>query len=255
MPAINFVFVFMSICNLIFLQTSVNYLSENINVHEIVPTNYTNDNQEQKKASQVSENIVPKSKTVLILGNSIVRHSPKVSIGWYGDWGMAASVKDSDFVHLLIRKIYQIDPTVMIEYKNIAGFEMEFDTYMLDSLDVSVNPDILIMKISENVNDDKAVKDDFMRYYDKLVNHIAPGKESVKVICDGFWKKKKVNKMIKEYASKNQYPYVALEDLSNDSTNMALGKFEHKGVAAHPSDKGMRMIGQRIWEVIEPYFE
>ena len=62
-------------------------------------------------------------KTVLILGNSIVLHSPRAEIGWYGDWGMAASVRDSDFVHLLIRDIHKKDSTVMVKFMNIADFE------------------------------------------------------------------------------------------------------------------------------------
>ena len=60
-----------------------------------------------------------KKKTVLILGNSLVRHAPSPGIGWYGDWGMAASVKDSDLVHLLISDIHQADPSAIINFKNI----------------------------------------------------------------------------------------------------------------------------------------
>ncbi len=195
-----------------------------------------------------------KDKTVLILGNSIVRHSPKPEIGWYGDWGMAASVKDSDFVHLLIRDIHQIDPSVKVIFKNIADFERNFDTYSLSNLDSVRYPDVLIMKISENVQDKKALDDHFIRYYDKLVRYVSPHNGSIKVIVDGFWKKDHVNGLIEKYAQRKKHPYVSLCDLSNDTTNMAIGSFKHKGVAAHPSDKGMRMIEQRIWNTVKGYF-
>ncbi|MEK7718889.1 MAG: hypothetical protein AAB347_04655, partial [Bacteroidota bacterium] len=69
-----------------------------------------------------------KVKIVVVLGNSIVHTPPVPEIGWYGDWGMAASVRDSDFIHLLIRDIHQIDPSVVVKFKNIADFERGFNS-------------------------------------------------------------------------------------------------------------------------------
>lgn len=196
-----------------------------------------------------------KIKTVLILGNSIVKHGPKPDIGWYGNWGMAASAEDSDFVHLLIRDIHQIDPSVKVDYKGIADFERDFDTYTLSNLSSLRSPDMLIMKISENVNDDKALNNDFSFYYGRLVDYLDPYQKSIKIMADGFWGKKYVNKMIEDYATGKGYPFVSIHDLSLDPTNKAIGLFENAGVAAHPSDKGMRMIEQRIWDSIKGYFE
>ncbi len=193
-------------------------------------------------------------KTVLVLGNSILKHSPKPEIGWYGNWGMAASAQDSDFVHLLIRDIHRVDRSVVVKYRNIADFERDFVSYPFSNLDSLRNPDMLIMKISENVNDSKAAEDDFIFWFDKLVDYLAPRKRSAKIIVDGFWEKKSVNKMLEEYALKNGLPFVPVCHLSADSTNMAVGKFEHTGVARHPSDKGMRMIEQKIWEKISQFF-
>jgi len=196
-----------------------------------------------------------KIKTVLVLGNSIVKHGPKPEIGWVGNWGMAASVEDSDYVHLLIRDIHRIDPSVVVKFGSLADFERSFVSYQLSKLDSLRNPDMLILKISENVNDITAVKDNFISYYENLVNYLTPDKNSVKVIVDGFWVKENVNRSIKEYAIKNNYPFVTITGLSNDSTNTAKGKFAHAGVAAHPSDKGMRLIEQGIWETIKDYFK
>lgn len=194
-------------------------------------------------------------KTVLILGNSIVQHSPKPEIGWYGNWGMAASVKDSDFVHLLVHDFNLENPSIVVKFKNIADFEKDFDTYSFASLDSLRNPDMLILKISENVDEKKAVEDNFIFWYDRLIKYIAPEKTSLKVIVNGFWDKKIVNGMVEKYAFDNHYPFVTLSDLSKDSTNTAKGKFTNMGVAAHPSDKGMRMIELRIWTGIMTYFK
>jgi hypothetical protein len=45
-------------------------------------------------------------KKVLILGNSITWHPPGPDINWFGNWGMAASAADRDFLSLLIKKNY-----------------------------------------------------------------------------------------------------------------------------------------------------
>lgn len=45
------------------------------------------------------------TKRVLFFGNSITRHGPKESIGWSGDWGMAASCREKDYVHLVISEL------------------------------------------------------------------------------------------------------------------------------------------------------
>ena len=195
---------------------------------------------------------IGKIKTVLILGNSIVHTPPVPEIGWYGDWGMAASVRDSDFVHLLIRDIHQIDPSVVVKFKNIADFERSYVSYPLSSLDSLRNPDMLILKISENVNGKKVLEDNFISYYDNLVKYIAPN--GLKVIVDGFLDNGNVDRLIKEYALKNNYPFVTTTSLSKDTTNTAKGKFTRADIAAHPSDKGMRMIKQRIWNYVKYYF-
>ncbi len=195
-----------------------------------------------------------KVKIVVVLGTSIVNTPPVPEIGWYGDWGMAASVRDSDFIHLLIRDIHQIDPSVVVKFKNIADFERGFNSYPLSNLDSLRNPDMLILKISENVNGKKVLKDNFISYYDKLVKYIAPNSQSIKVIVDGFLDNGNVDRLIKEYALKNNYPFVTTTSLSKDTTNTAKGKFTRADIAAHPSDKGMRMIEQRIWDYVKYYF-
>src|SRR3954471_18320610 len=71
---------------------------------------------------------------VLFLGNSITRHPPAPDIGWTGDWGMAASARENDYVHLLVDRIAEAAggrPEVMI--KNIADFERNPTGYDLDA--------------------------------------------------------------------------------------------------------------------------
>lgn len=71
---------------------------------------------------------------------------------------------------------------------------------------------------------------------------------------DGFWSNRNVNKIVKQVATDGKYVFVSITALFDDKTNTAKGKFTHEGVAAHPSDKGMRLIAERIWTSIQKYF-
>jgi len=196
----------------------------------------------------------PPIRSVLILGNSMVRHGPAPAIGWPNDWGMAASVADSDFVHRLIRDIHRSQPTVRVRYLNIAGWERSYTHYALTQLDSLRNPDVLIMRVAENVNDKQAVDSGFVASYDQLIRYLDPEGKAVNVITDGFWTNQHVNPLIQAYAKQKNYPFVGLSDLSADPTNMALTQYTNAGVGRHPSDKGMRLIENRIWALIKSYF-
>ena len=88
---------------------------------------------------------------LVILGNSIVSHTPRPEVGWYGNWGMAASVADSDFVHRIISSIRVNNLNYNTSFLNIADFETSFFQYDFTNLDTLKNSNIVIIKIGENV--------------------------------------------------------------------------------------------------------
>jgi len=197
-----------------------------------------------------------KIKRIFILGNSITLRPAEPSIGWHHTWGMAASAEDSDYVHLLIKDIHAKQPSAIVKVKFIAEFERRYRSYNFSNFDsvALFKPDLLIIRISENVNDQAAADSGFISYYDRMIKKIDPENKAIKVIVGGFWKKKNVNKLIEEYAALNGYAFIPNDHLSDDKTNMALGLFENAGVAKHPSDKGMRLIEESIWNHIKIYF-
>ena len=74
---------------------------------------------------------------------------------WTGNWGMAASAEDKDYVHLVLRYISEAtgkQPDAMIV--NIAAFEREFATYDLlkkEKAAFAFKPDVVVLAIGENV--------------------------------------------------------------------------------------------------------
>lgn len=141
-----------------------------------------------------------------------------------------------------------------INFKNIADFERNFTGYQLAALDSFKSPDMLIIRISENVDDKKAIDSNFILYFDRLIKYIDPNNKSLKVVVEGFWENINVNTVIKQYALKNKYPFIENKYLFTDSTNTAKGKYINIDVAKHPSDKGMRLIAESIWLYIKSYF-
>ena len=137
---------------------------------------------------------------------------------------------------------------------NIADFEREFPTYNLNKLDSVTNPDLVILKLSENVDDKKATDSNFILHFNKLIDHIDSNHQAVKVIVDGFWDKG-VNSMLTNYAKEKKYPFIQISDLGRDSSNAAWGKFKNVGIQAHPGDKGMRLIAERIWAYVGNYYQ
>ena len=194
-------------------------------------------------------------KTVVILGNSLVSHTPDLSIGWSGNWGMAASCADSDFVHRLTRDIHQVNRRVRVVSRNIYTFEIGYRSYNFSQLKAikELTPGMIILAIGENVVDSTAVPDDFIEYYNRLLDYLG-GKKCIEVIVDSFWKNRHVNSLIREYASRKHLPLVSITALSSDARNRAGRRFANAGVALHPSDKGMRLIADKIWKRIKTNF-
>ena len=72
---------------------------------------------------------------VLFLGNSITLHGPAPNIGWTGNWGMAASAREKDYVHLLIDRISNAaDGTPKVMNRNIADFERQLTAFNNESI-------------------------------------------------------------------------------------------------------------------------
>ena len=192
---------------------------------------------------------------VLFIGNSITRHEPKPEIGWDNDWGMAASCRENDYVHVAVKLIEQKLGKVNYCIANCGQWEVNYfnDEIITDWQKArDFNADIVIIRIGENIwnSKDKFIEHPLAPHFDKMVKYFAVN-PSVKVIVTGlFWKNEEIEKAIKHVAEDNDYSFVCLKDLGEEKKNMAIGRYWHEGVCAHPSDEGMRKIAERIFEKI-----
>ena len=194
------------------------------------------------------------TKRVLFFGNSITRHEPKEDIGWTGDWGMAASSRDKDYVHLVVAELdkrfgtvdYCIAQGAMWEwgYRNSEEVLNEYYSAAKD-----FDADIVIIRIGENITAKKHLEVNCKPHFAKAVDFLV-GKSAKKVIItDMFWYSV-YNDCLREVCEEKGYSFCHLTDLENDERTMAKGLFEHAGVAGHPGDYGMQCIADRILEKI-----
>ena len=83
----------------------------------------------QVKAGESSFRLVSKDPVfkLAILGNSITYHEPNPSLGWYGQYGMAASSAENDYVHVLLSKLSEAGRPADCLIANLAEWERTMD--------------------------------------------------------------------------------------------------------------------------------
>ena len=183
---------------------------------------------------------------LLILGNSITHHVPAPDIGWTGDWGMAASARENDFVHRLARMIEESGERIELRERNTADFERDPSLPLSDTFadDLAFRPDVLVLRICENTPGERL--DDFADAYENLIRLFRrdPG---CRVFAVGpFWKNDRAEGLLSEAADRTGARWVSLAAL-HSGDYQALGQFSHAGVASHPSDKGTKAIAEILF--------
>ena len=192
---------------------------------------------------------------VLFIGNSIPRHEPKPEIGWNNDWGMAATSRENDYVHVCVKMLEQKYGQVSYCIANCGEWEINyFDEQIINEWKVARDycADIVVIRIGENIwqSRDKLETYPLKPQFKKMVEYFSSNPNAIVIITGLFWENEQLESIISQVATEKGLTFVRLNDLSLNEENMAIGQFWHDGVAVHPSDKGMAKIAQRIAEVL-----
>ncbi len=190
-------------------------------------------------------------RSMLFMGNSITRHAPKPEIGWTGNWGMAASAEEKDYVHCIIRSLSEetgTAPRVMIE--NLVEFEKQYATYDAGTKlknALAFKAATVILAIGENVPAlrSETSRTQFSASVTKLLEAFKANGNPTIVVRSCFWADKAKDEILKQACQKVGGIFVDIGSLGRDASNKA-PQFTHSGVAAHPGDKGMQAIADAI---------
>lgn len=195
-----------------------------------------------------------KANKILFLGNSITLHGPAPAIGWLGNWGMAASAQDHDYVHLVLKAVTQTagrEPQSLV--MNLADFERRFDTYDIDTgleKALAFKADLVIVAIGENVPHltSEPAQTAFQASVTNLLRKLKQNSAPVIVVRSCFWPVAAKDTALKRACAEVGGIFVDTSALAKDEAHYARAerKFEHAGVAAHPGDKGMQAIADAI---------
>ena len=190
---------------------------------------------------------------VLFVGNSITRHGPKAEIGWHGDWGIAASSIDKDYVHRLVTMLNEKYGKVDFCIAQLADWERGYlnGSEILQKQYSSVRDfgaDLVVIRIGENMP--KGSAPDCKPQFAEMIRYFVTKETTRVIVTDSFWRNDARDKMILEIANENGYTFCHIGDLEQDPSTMAIGQFEHHGVSVHPSDYGMEQIANRLFEAI-----
>lgn len=194
----------------------------------------------------------PKASTrILVVGNSITRHGPKEDIGWPFDWGMAASAPEKDYVHRLYAILRERGIEAYMRIRQGACWEVNIreEGYLSNfEEDRAFGAELVVFRLGENVKKENVpyLKDalsECLRFF------CADGAKAVLTTCFN-WEREEKDRIIREVSHETGFPCVEIG--CTDERLLAIGKFDHHGVATHPGDEGMEMIAQRLADCIVP---
>ncbi len=196
---------------------------------------------------------------ILFLGNSITLHGPLPSIGWSGNWGMAASAEEKDYVHLLSAHLAEASGSKpRVKVKNIADFERQHATFDIATglkAELDFKADLVILAIGENVPglDTEVAKANYAVAYAKLLAELKQHGAPAIFVRSCFWPDPAKDEIMRQASAAAGAVFVDIAALGRDASNAARAErqIEHAGVAGHPGDKGMHGIANAIWFAIQ----
>ncbi|MBE6930600.1 MAG: SGNH/GDSL hydrolase family protein [Ruminococcaceae bacterium] len=191
---------------------------------------------------------------VLFLGNSITLHGIAPHLGWNRLCGMAASAVENDYVHLCRAGILAKHPDACFQIAQVSEWERRFregqETYPLYASAREFDADVIIVRFLENCPSRDFDHETFRAQARALLDYFNPSGTAKFLFTSSFWRHPGDEDM-KALAEEYGCPFVSLSDLGDLDEMMAIGQYEHTGVARHPGDLGMKTIAGRILEALD----
>ena len=202
-----------------------------------------------------------KAYNYLAIGNSITKHN--ICDYWWNDVGMAASSQECDYVHRIVNYLEKQHGSVASEIYNFYIWEVQAadrsETLGLIDVFLDSRLDLVTVQLGENVVNLESFENDLC----ELIRYITAKAPKAKIVLiDDFWENDKRYRMKKLAAESQNILFADLKAVRNKKEYQAgmgsqvmdkNGKvhvINHKGVAIHPGDFGMKYIADKVIELI-----
>jgi alpha-galactosidase len=200
-----------------------------------------------------------KSSKILFVGNSITKHGPKADIDWHGNWGMAATSEDKDYVHLVTKALAAKQgtaPEIMV--KNVADFERNHVGYDIAGKFADAagfKADLVILCIGENVAAlmTPEAQVNYQEQVTALLKALKSNPQANVIVRSSFWADSAKDSAMRQACEAIGGTFVDISALSKDEKNYARSErpYKHAGVAHHPGDRGMAAIAEAIVKAVK----
>jgi hypothetical protein len=202
---------------------------------------------------------------ILALGNSITVHEAREADGWPHHCGMAASVPEKDYVHLLAAGIEAItgqrprvspsgDPANVVNIADI--FERSYATYADDRLGPQLGwkADTVVLQFGENMPRETFDASAFGGCLRTLMGGLkASSDPRLYVLSQLLGAGGAVDEIKREVCAEDPCcrVYVDLSAFGADPANFASAEPYYTGaIVGHPGDKGMALIASTLLEAM-----
>ncbi len=196
---------------------------------------------------------------ILFVGNSITKHGPKADIDWHGNWGMAATSEEKDYVHVVTKALavkHGATPTIMV--KNVADFERAHVGYDIAGKftdAAAFRADLIVLCIGENVAALKTpeAQAKYQAQVTALLKTLRSNPKAQIVVRSSFWANTAKDTAMRQACETVGGTFVDISALSKDEKNYARSErpYKHAGVANHPGDRGMAAIAEEIVKAVK----
>lgn len=207
-----------------------------------------------------------KAERILFLGNSITLHGRHEPYGWLHDCGMAASVPEKDYVHILaaglqartgkplwLSRTASAEGTQPANIVNLADlFERNYSQYTKASLQAQLDfkPDLVVLQCGENVPRDTLEAAAFKTGLQALLADLqAAGNPQLFITSQILGDGGTLDEIKRELCAQDptHRTYVDLSAFHRDPSNLASSEPYYKGIiVGHPGDKGMGVIAAAL---------
>lgn len=205
-----------------------------------------------------------KKLSVLVVGNSITEHAPSESLGWTGNWGMAATDASKDYYSLLQKKVAEKYPDYDVTFSKSGAYTFEKSVTTSTTYDYTavieacfgtkmkeVNPDIITFQWGDNAKN--CNEESFAYALSQVVDYCRAYNPNVTIILSQhFYGSGGDDKClaVADVAKEKGVTFVKLYQ-ANKTENLAYEAFGETAFSSHPGDKGMEQIADMFFTEID----